>query len=275
MNDIQKKELELLKIFISICNQCHLKYYMVCGSALGTVKYGGFIPWDDDIDVALPRKDYEKFLEIAPNYLPDWIFIQNYRTEKDYPQIGTKLRNNNTTYLEKDFKKLKINQGIFIDIFPLDGYPKNKAEIKKFERKKRYLYRRRFTKLYSPVHKDVPLTVYSILYKLFGLFSNTQKACYEYDCLVRSFSLSNSEFWCNFANSMSKKEYSPQSYYGEGVEMSFEGLRVIVPQDYDSYLTLKYGDYKKDLPEDKKRPTHHYFVDINTPYTHYLEGENV
>lgn len=76
MTELQETELELLKQFLLVCEQFKLTYYLVCGSALGAVKYGGFIPWDDDIDVALPRKDYEVFCREAPKMLPEWCFYK-------------------------------------------------------------------------------------------------------------------------------------------------------------------------------------------------------
>ena len=270
MNKLQEKEFELLKLFIDICNKYDLKYYLVCGSALGAVKYKGFIPWDDDIDVALLRDDYEKFLEIAPHELPSWVFVQNCRTEPDYPHLGTKLRNTNTTYLEKDFKNLDLNQGIFIDVFPLDGYPNSIEEQKELEKKKMYFYRRRFTKLAKPIHKDILLTIYSLLYLFFGMFKNTQKACLGNEELIKKYSPKESELWCNYANSIRKYEYSPKSHYGEGIFMKFEGLDVRIPEDYDGYLTLKYGDYKADLPDKLKVPSHHYLVDLEKSYKEYV-----
>ena len=123
MTPLQQRELELLRLFVRLCEQLQLRYYLVCGTALGSVKYEGFIPWDDDVDVAMPREDYEVFLEKAPSLLPEGIFLQNYRTDPAFPQIFSKLRNSNTTYIEKSAAALPINHGIFMDIFPLDGYP--------------------------------------------------------------------------------------------------------------------------------------------------------
>ena len=77
MTELQTVELELLRQFLAVCEREGLTYYMICGSALGAVKYGGFIPWDDDIDVALPRADYERFCRVAPGLLKDWCFMQN------------------------------------------------------------------------------------------------------------------------------------------------------------------------------------------------------
>ena len=78
MTPLQKTEFALLECIVSICSRLNLRYYLVCGSALGAVKYGGFIPWDDDIDVGMPREDYNRFLSMAPSLLPDHLFLQNY-----------------------------------------------------------------------------------------------------------------------------------------------------------------------------------------------------
>ena len=131
MNDLQQTEFKMLKCFVEICNKLNLKYYLVCGTALGAVKYKGFIPWDDDVDVALPREDYEIFCKEAQRLLPKEYFLQTYKTDKAYPSIFAKIRNSNTTYIEKTIAKLPINHGVYIDVFPLDGYPEDKkSQIK-------------------------------------------------------------------------------------------------------------------------------------------------
>ena len=139
MNELQKVQFDMLCWFVKICNELNLTYYLVCGSALGAEKYQGYIPWDDDLDVALPRKDYEVFLNKAQSLLPEYLFLQNHRTEKNYPFMFSKLRNSNTTYVETGSSNLNINHGIYIDVFPLDGYPKQKElQIKLEKEKKKY-----------------------------------------------------------------------------------------------------------------------------------------
>ncbi len=271
MTDLQKKEFELLKIFIDICNEFELEYYLVCGSALGAIKYKGFVPWDDDVDVALPRYDYEKFLKEAPSRLPEWVFLQNYRTDPEYPGMGSKLRNKNTTFIEQEASKIPMNHGVFIDVFPLDGYPEGEKAQKKFEKEKWKHYRKRYTALIPFYHKDLGLTVRSALRKFLGVYSETCKACKAAEELAMSNDVRESRIWCNFANSMRTNEYFDRSVYGKSVEAEFEGMKVRVPEKYHEYLTQKYGDYSKDPPKEKQVASHGQTVDLEKPYTEYLK----
>lgn len=136
MNELQKIEFDMLKEVVRVCSELKLTYYLVCGSALGAIKYRGFIPWDDDMDIALPRRDYEIFIKEAQALLPENLFLQNYHTEPSFPQIFSKLRNSETTYIEKSVSKLPVNHGVYIDIFPLDEYPSDRAEQKKTRKEK-------------------------------------------------------------------------------------------------------------------------------------------
>ena len=272
MTELQEREFQILKCFLDVCEKLNLRYYLVCGSALGAVKYGGFIPWDDDIDVALPRSDYEKFLLHAKEYLPDWIFVQNYRTNRKFPLLGTKLRDNNSTYIEKWCSKIDMHHGVFIDVFPLDGYPTKTKEIRRFEHKKKYYWKRRCTQLEKPIHRNIGLTICSLLWLAFGLFDNTASYVKQNEDMLKLYYLEDSIKWCNFANSMSDKEYSLKFYYGEGLFTEFEGIPMRIPENYDAYLTQKYGAWREELPEEKQ-VGHHYYVicDLNRPYTEYIE----
>lgn len=270
MTELQEKEFELLRLFVGLCEQLKLRYYLVCGSALGAVKYRGFIPWDDDVDVALPREDYEMFLSKAPDLVPEGIFLQNYRTDPEYPGLGSKLRNSRTTFIEKEAMKIPMNHGIFIDIFPLDGYPEPIREQRRFERQKWFWYRRRYTALIPVLHRDPGLTLRSIARQTFGVYTPSAKACRQTEALFARYPLSESRLWCNFANSMKKVEYMPCEIYGDGVFAAFEGLRVRIPANFDAYLRRKYGDYTLDPPKKAQTASHGYIIDTQRPYTEYL-----
>lgn len=271
MNALQQKEFEILNCFIEICEKLNLRYFLVCGTALGAVKYNGFIPWDDDIDVALPRKDYNVFCEKAQQLLPNGMFLQTYKTDESYPRIFAKIRNSNTAYFEKTMAKLPINHGVYIDVFPLDGYPKGILAQKSLEYKKFILE----LILSSTFESNCSLKIKIIrkTFRLLGLHKKTAKIANRYERLISKYSTENSSMWCNHGNWQQKLEYSPKEHYGKGALMEFEGLSVVVPEKYDEYLTQKYGDWKADLPEEEKVGHHYYsLMDLNKSYTHYIKS---
>lgn len=272
MTELQKTEFEMLRLFVGICEKYDLNYYLVCGSALGAVKYGGFIPWDDDIDVALPRPDYEHFLKIAKDELPEWCFVQNYITDPQFHLLGTKLRDSRTTYIENMTDTLSINHGVFIDVFPLDGLPGDMSEYKR--RRKCFDSKRRVRLNYNRFSRetifDFRTNICFSLHRLFGKFSDTAQAIKSFDKYIASFDADSSEVWCNHANSASSSEFAPRSQYGSGVLVSFEGLTVRIPENYDEYLTQKYGDWREDIPEEEKHGHHLTAVcDLHRSYTDY------
>lgn len=258
MTELQKTEFDILCCLDAVCRRLELPYFLVCGSALGAVKYGGFIPWDDDIDVAMYREDYERFLKEAPALLPEHLFLQNYRTDPAFPQVGSKLRNSNTAYIEKTVAHLPMHHGIYIDVFPLDGYPAGSTQRKLFEVKKR---------IYEGVlHSgcEYPRTAFgSVITKLCrmtGLSRRTHLAAARYDRLIRKYPVRPGGVVCNHANAQGAQDYSPWEHFGKGAQACFEGLAVRIPAEYHSYLIQKYGDYAKDPEPDQRRGHHDYTV---------------
>lgn len=272
MTDLQRKSLELLQIFVKICEKWDIPYFLVCGSALGAVKYGGFIPWDDDIDVGLCREDYERFLQVAPQELPEWCFLQNYQTEKNYVHTFSKLRNSNTAFIESHVKDFSMNHGIFLDIFPLDGHPGNRFESAVFELKRKINAWFRYS-VYEN-HPDSKIRRRNKFLRFLGIQKHAYHAHEYINDLYAKYSISKSDVWCNYGNWQGKLEYAPKWHYGEGTWATFEGLRVRIPENYDAYLTQKYGDWRKDPPLEKQK-THHLstIIDTEKSYKFYFENE--
>ena len=269
MNKLQSLEFDMLKEFVRICDELGLKYYLVCGSALGAAKYGGFIPWDDDIDVALPRPDYDVFCQKAQAMLPEHLFLQNHRTDPEYPLIFSKLRNSDTTFIEKSYSNLKINHGIYIDVFPLDGYPSSELEIKELEKEKRRYELSRLCCL--NINHTWKTRLLVAVERLFRMHKKTAKFVKRLEDCISDHSVNDSEIWCNHGNWQGKLEYATREQYGEGVFVDFEGLKVRIPECYDEYLTQKYGDWRADLPEEEKQGHHyHTMCDTERSYRNYV-----
>ncbi|MBR1534021.1 MAG: LicD family protein [Ruminococcus sp.] len=272
MTDLQQTEFEILKEYIAVCERLKLRYYLVCGSCLGAVKYSGFIPWDDDIDVAMPREDYRVLCEKAPLLLPEHLFLQTNESDRNYPNIFAKLRDSRTTYIEKGMAELDIHHGVYIDVFPLDGYPADEKEQERFEKKKTDL-KHKINCIYT-TKLDLLHTLMRSLRRLRGYHRHTAQYVEELIALCSAYDLESSALWCNFGNWQGKKEYAPREQYGEGTQAIFEGLQVRVPKDFDAYLSQKYGDWRADLPEDQQYGHHYYTVcNVNKPYTTYTQPD--
>lgn len=273
MNDLQKVEFDILKCVVEILDNLHISYYLVCGSALGAAKYHGFIPWDDDIDIALKREDYELFINIAPDYLPKYYFLQNHHTEKMVPFIFSKVRDSRTTFIENSVSDLDINHGVYIDIFPLDEYPKSKIsgcllEIKKF------ILRHQIASVYAEQRQGLS-EIYRRFNVLFGYNKKTNSCVKKLEKVLNKYNGNGGKVLCNHGSWQGKLEYADIKQYGNGCTTSFEGMSVKIPEKYDEYLTQKYGNWRADLPE-KQRVGHHYArtVDLQRPYTYYINRSN-
>lgn len=269
MNRMQEKAFQLLRNFVKICDDLKLPYYLVCGSALGAVKYGGFIPWDDDIDVALRREDYDVFCQKAPNMLPTHIFLQNYHTEESFPAIYSKLRDSTTTCVEESVAKLPINHGICIDIFPLDGYPTDVRMQQRLERRKQLYARLLSIPCVRPEHwKEQIIKPFRIL----GIGKKTARIAERYTSYISAWPTHESIVLANHGNWQGRLDYHNRDVYGDGVIIKFEGLPVQIPSRYEEYLKQKYGDFYQDPPKDKQRSHHRYlYVDPDRPYTDYMK----
>lgn len=122
---LHEADLAIAKEVVSICEKYGLRYYMLGGTMLGAIRHKGFIPWDDDMDLGMPRKDYERFLEVAPKELPSMMKIINYKTDKDYHYYITRIQDLETKVVETRYEHEGGETCASIDLFPLNGSPNN------------------------------------------------------------------------------------------------------------------------------------------------------
>ena len=228
MTELQQIEKNILAYALEIVDRLHLAYFLVCGSALGAVKYNGFIPWDDDIDIAMPRKDYTVFCEKASELLPPYLFLQNCHTEKNFPYIFSKIRDSRTTYIEKGMAGLDINHGVYIDVFPLDGYPVELKEQRWLEKQKLKHQLVYLSCLQTHLSWKVRMIVNAE--KALGVPCRAAAYAKKFEKVISAYAPEASEYWCNHGNWQGKLEYAPREQYGEGYWATFEGLRVRVPE---------------------------------------------
>ena len=259
---LKQRELELFRLFIQVCEKLDLRYYVVGGTLLGAVRHKGFIPWDDDIDVGLPRADYDRFVQQAQALLPDWCFLQNYHTDPAYPYLFSKLRDSRTTFIETALKDYPINHGLYIDVFPIEYVPEQ--GYRRFERKNFLLkIRANYGLNVKPSFKIRVLQRLTLL-----RWPRLQDALKQREALFRS--VGRTGLMVNLCGAWGKREILPAEYFGEGTPQRFEDLTVRGPAEYDGYLKGIYGDYMR-LPPPEKRVAHHAceVIDLERPYTFY------
>lgn len=132
---LQQMELEILRDFQELCERHNIDYFAGGGTAIGAVRHKGFIPWDDDIDVNLVRKDYERFLKYAQKEYSDKYEIMNAETNDKYPLMSTRWMYKGTKFKEECFKSLDLNLGVFLDIYCFDNVPDDNRKMKRQGRK--------------------------------------------------------------------------------------------------------------------------------------------
>lgn len=263
LRELQLVELDILLKVVKICNDFNLTYYISGGTLLGAVRHKGFIPWDDDIDIAMPRKDYEKFRTIASKKLPSGYLYRNFKNDTNLKICFSRVENSSVQVKDTSARILEIRNA-WIDIFPLDGVPNNRLLRVLYKYKLLYL---RLMVQYSQfsriVNQNLPNRKIHerILIRIGGIFPFekiicTRKYMNKLDTELQRYS-NSSDYYMNFLgiykfSSVMKKE----EIYQEGAEYEFEGHLFRGPKDFDKYLTQIYGNYMK-LPPIEHRNKHH------------------
>lgn len=272
---LKDRQLDILKEFHKICEENNLKYTIAFGTMIGCVRHEGFIPWDDDIDVLMPKNDYYKFMEIGQKLLGDAYFLQNDKTDKGYRFPYAKIRLNNSCLVNPISPYYKYShKGIYIDIFPVHYLPKSKS-IQKFQKYFLTLNGHIITTFCwkhvelgrTPVQKFmkfVLLVLSKIMpYKALLFFNNK---------VVNIGTDKNSDYLCCYASEemgFMEKYTFKKNYFKERILMKFEDGMFYMPKEYDAIMTHIYGDYMA-IPKEKK--THEIkFATDNFDYDKYLE----
>lgn len=272
MKLVWQYQLEMVEEVDRICKKYNIKYFLDGGTLIGAVRHKGYIPWDDDIDIAMLRSDYDRFLDVAEKELEEKYFMQSYRTEKKYNRGHAQIRNSNTTAIINGDIYNKFNKGIFIDIFPLDNVPDDEIEYKKFiaqvKKKKRFLDNYYNLDSGSIIKKIIKRILHYIIYT----FVDYDKEVKQYEMLVSKYKIKNTKKVGTISFSTELPLYKKEMYDGV-VYMDFEYMKLACPIQYHELLTVKYGDYLK-IPENKGGSMHgKVFFDTNKSYKEYEKKE--
>lgn len=253
LEQLHNVETEILKEFISVCNRNNLKYFAVGGTLIGTIRHKGFIPWDDDIDLGMPREDYDKFIEIASQELDDKYFVQSGYDYKNSWQSFTKIRKKNTLADEKSVSHIDYPKGIFIDIFPFDKTNTNSSIL--FKIKSNIIVSMTEAVYYKWGIKKITEIRRKNLCRFFSLFSNkTLKRLQKK--LMTSKNKKECKYLTSYCGSYSiYNETQLKETFFPLKTKDFEDIKIKVPNNYDEYLTKIYGNYM-ELPPKEKRVNH-------------------
>ncbi len=268
MNELQSKLLEILIWFHKFCENNHLTYYLAFGTMLGAVRHKGFIPWDDDIDVYMPRDDYERYLDLTFNKKGKYV-TESYRNgNKDYVYSWTKVYDSETT-LEEKLQKYKLVRGLYIDVFPLDGcgnsFKKAEKIIKKCDFIKRYKIVKFFTyKKERKFYKNCGVFLINILPPYKGNFLKINKRINEKYSRIK---YNESIYVFDSAEPKKTRKIINKEVFGTPKLYEFEGHLFFGPEKSEEYLTITFGDYRK-LPPIEEQVSHHTFsyYDLNKSY---------
>ncbi|MBO4848176.1 MAG: LicD family protein [Clostridia bacterium] len=272
LEDIWKVELEILDEIDRVCTENGLRYSLAYGTLLGAVRHKGFIPWDDDIDIMMPREDYEKFKTIWRNSPPNGFILQDETVEDDSVNNFTKIRKDHTTFLQFDFERTRsIHKGFFVDIFPADRQASGRLnrKIQKVEFLLSLLYNRGYPSGKPGAMGIIDKTLLMITPK----------------CAYRKLSVwfgKRGRRWNHLKNNhiifpatpVSCNKLYPAGLFDDLHRIEFQGKEYEAVKDYDGYLSVAYRDYKTLPPENKRVWTHHpILVDFNRNYEEITEEE--
>lgn len=260
LKSLQQLELENLDVLIRICQKHHLRYYLIGGTLIGVLRHHGFIPWDDDIDIGLPRPDYNQFVKIAVKELPDFMDMKTMTSDPNYKCYFTRLINNKRK-IYWDHGQYIAKIGIWTDVFPIDGLPDNALRRKLhvfYVNVCKAVYK--FSQIdYITTNKKRPLQE-RILIKFarithIGKFIDPEKSLHRLDRILQKYDYEAAKWVWNFSGCYGKREIVPKLELGGKREDIFEGRTVSIPVKAEEYLSHIYGNWRK-LPPIEKRVSH-------------------
>ena len=257
IREIQQMELGIMEYIHETCQKIGVKYFLAYGSLIGAVRHKGFIPWDDDMDICMLREDYEKLQDYLIANPDERYEVMSYKNNLNYVYPFMKVQDNQTYLLEEDVR-IDSNMGIYVDIFPVDGYEDDSVFKDKMTRliKKRQLSCYTFKGITNT--KSLLNSLIRYISVIVFYFTNTNKYIGGIDELAKSRKVDDYELvdyliYKDMHKPVWKREWLEQTIMGV-----FEGKEFMIPKNYHEILTSDYGDYMQ-LPPVELRFSHHDF----------------
>lgn len=261
--DVRTLQLRILGNLLAVdrvCREHALHYYIYDGTMLGAVRHKGFIPWDDDLDIAMPREDYETFITYANEWLEEPYEFVSYETDSTYPLPFGKVQDASTTLVER--AHLPYLGGLYIDVFPIDGVPSNvllrRLHLVRYDVLKKLVYMA-YRDPYR--HGHGPSSWLPLLCRKVIGQQCLQRATRR---LLRKYPFSKSDKVCVFDDGF--KGVIDKQVLGQPTPVMFEGHEMTGVEHAHEYLTHMYGDYMTIPPHDDQKQHCFHFVDFSQPY---------
>jgi lipopolysaccharide cholinephosphotransferase len=263
LNDTQRYILHVLREVTRVLNELNIPYYMQGGTMLGAIRHQGFIPWDDDVDLGIPRAEYERLLKEVAAHLPENLELRTYDDETDHHYYFARIVD--TRYQIRRMGSIEERlENIWVDLFPLDGMP-NSFISRQWHKFRLLMTRLKFhlscfekVNIKRPGRPMVERMIIKIaMITRVGKWFNTRKQLDKLDRLLKKYPPEKSEFLVNFTGQTSYKfnEMFKKEVYGDGKEYPFEDMTLVGPEQYDAYLKSLYGDYMTP-PREEDRNAH-------------------
>ncbi len=264
LNLLQQKLLEMLAWLTKYIDDNNLRYYIIGGTMLGAVRHEGFIPWDDDIDIAMPRNDYEKLIKLLKCPIDHYVMESPKGDAEDYKYSYAKFYDLNTSMTELARKNVK--RGVYIDIFPLDGIGNSLEEA--YNNYRRIDRANMLLAMKSCTYRKGRKWWKNFAVFLGGLLPiNSKRLAQKMDQLCSEHAFDDCKYVGSLASTYRSHEIMDKGWYGKPTPYKFEGLTVYGPEKYEEYLTQLYNDWRRLPPEEERHSNHNFIdIDLNKPY---------
>ena len=262
---VQLCEELILKEVDKICVKNKIQYFVGGGTAIGQKRHGGFIPWDDDIDINMSRDDYDRFLSIAAKELPSFLFLQNHKTDENFSKLYSKVRIKGTLFVEYQYRNSKMEQGIYIDIFPMDSAMSDKINLDKMDKEamKFYLiYDYRVNPSSNRPIEGMKDRMKNMVKHLVHFFLSVLPKTFYSNAYYRFLEKNKveSDYIADFGTAGGRGFIIKKDIVYPVKRARFDQIEVNIPNDIDTFLKTRYGDDYMTLPPVKQRVNHSPFV---------------